>query len=82
MKNKKGHVEELYEMRVLVFIEDLDEGCFHQVLLNGKQFKKEEVVDNDLKEGFTAVKLDVGDEKYDSDIFIGLKSINDESGIG
>ena len=37
---KDEHVEELYENRMIVLIEDIDKGCFHQAILNSGQFKK------------------------------------------
>ena len=81
----EGHVDPLYEQRLLVFIEDIDRGVFNQVLLTAEQFKKvsdsifkEKVEVDGLKKGFDAVEYDVGTRDIPGDIFNGCASINDK----
>lgn len=82
-KNKEDRVEELYENRLIVLIEDIDKGIFNQVLLTKEQFKKvsdavliEVIPDKNMKPGFEMVRFLVDEKKeYPSDLFIGCKSI-------
>lgn len=79
--NEPIDLQRLYECRMLVFLES-DDGEFHQVLLNKKQFKKisdiiSEVEKQDgVMQGVT-VRIKE-DWSIPSDTFIGLESISEE----
>ena len=79
-------IPELYENRLLLFLEDIDTGVFRQVILDEKQFKKVsdaigEVVNDgeEYKEGFHSFEVNLDDEReIPADTFIGMTSIHDE----
>ncbi len=74
---------QLYEERLLVLIEDVDEGVFRQVILSGDQFKKvsdavlsEKRTGDDLKVGMEEVKITIGEKELPVNLFDGMSSIN------
>ena len=79
-------INPLYEKRLLVFIEDIDKGIFHQVLLTPDQFKKvsdaiivEEGDSTGLRPGFKMARYNINvDIQIPSDTFIGCESIDEE----
>lgn len=78
--------KDLYEQRLLVFMENIEKGTFYQVLLNEKQFKA--VSDSilvrrekspELKDGMEFTWVDMEDERaIPADTFIGMQSITDK----
>lgn len=79
-----GNVNPLYENRLLVLLEDIDEGVFRQVFLDKKQFKKisDAIVtsiekNNSLKKGYEMAEVKTGDIEIKGDVFMGMNSIND-----
>ena len=77
-------MDPLYEKRLLVFIEDIDNGVFNQVLLSPAQFKKVSdaiiVGEGDstgLRPGFKMARYNINlDTEIPSDTFIGCESID------
>lgn len=77
-------VNPLYENRLLVLLEDIDEGVFRQVFLDRKQFKKvsDAIVtsiekSDSLKDGYEIAEVKTGDTEIKADVFIGMDSINE-----
>lgn len=78
------NVNPLYENRLLVLLEDIDEGVFRQVFLDKKQFKKvsDAIVmsiekNDNLKEGYEMAEVKTCDIEIKADVFMGMDSIND-----
>lgn len=82
---ENGKVEPMYEQRLLVFVEDIEDGnVFRQVMLNERQFKqvsdailKEKHGNEGMKPGFEMVEIETGEIEIPADTFIGMESIND-----
>lgn len=83
----EGHVPEIFENRLIVLMEDIEEGVFNQVLLTKEMYKKVsdavivEIVpdeDNEMRPGFEMVRYNIDEDKeFPADLFIGLKSIDE-----
>lgn len=76
---------DLYECRFLVFLEDIDEGVFNQVLLNPKQFKRvSDLIASfgrveqppDLLPGHTVSETVLSERSIPGDVFNGFESIH------
>lgn len=87
------YLDALAENRLLVFMECHEDDCqseekseghhFHQVLLNGVQFKKvsdaiilSERKDEDLRDGFTEVQIEISERSLPAKHFEGMSSID------
>lgn len=77
----------LYENRLIVLIEDIDNSTFRQVILDTHQFKeisnaisKTTEYDPGLKDGYELVRLVLSEQTWTSDIFEGLSSTENEKG--
>lgn len=75
----------LYENRLIVLIEDIDNSTFRQVILDTHQFKevsdaisKKTEYDPGLKDGYESVRLVLSEQTWTSDIFEGLSSAENE----
>ena len=81
-----GYVNPLYENRLIVLMENIDEGSFKQILLSPEGFKKvsdaifaNEIVERDgVRKGVDLVRVTTGVREIPSDIFDGFSSIDDD----
>lgn len=79
--------DNIFENRLLVFFEDQENGVFHPVFLDEKQFKKvsDAIIvstkkDKTLRDGYELVNIDINtDVSIPCDMFIGLDSITDKT---